>query len=375
MSNVYDEYKATLSQSILEQVKASVPAKITDAKLKSVLDAVVLEYNDTSVAAGESVGIISAESIGEPGTQMTMNTKHFSGVAEMNVTTGLPRIIEIADARKKISTPSMEVYLDETVKSEEDVFGFVRLLKESPLESYAKEISINLAEGLIEVTIDESAAKDSKITVEEIHAIVKKAFKTNTVKVKDSVVTVKAKPKENDLVNIYKLREKVRKLYVSGVKGITHVLPVKRDDEYVLITSGSNLKDVLKLEGVDVTRVSSNDLYEIEAQLGIEAARQAIINEMMAVIESQGLDVDIRHIMLVADIMVVNGTVKGVTRYGVVSEKSSVLARASFETPIKHIIEAALVGEEDHLTSIVENVMLNQPIPTGTGLPRLRMKH
>ena len=375
MSNVYDEYKATLSQSILEQVKASVPAKITDAKLKSVLDAVVLEYNDTSVAAGESVGIISAESIGEPGTQMTMNTKHFSGVAEMNVTTGLPRIIEIADARKKISTPSMEVYLDETVKSEEDVFGFVRLLKESPLESYAKEISINLAEGLIEVTIDESAAKDSKITVEEIHAIVKKAFKTNTVKVKDSVVTVKAKPKENDLVNIYKLREKVRKLYVSGVKGITHVLPVKRDDEYVLITSGSNLKDVLKLEGVDVTRVSSNDLYEIEAQLGIEAARQAIINEMMAVIESQGLDVDIRHIMLVADIMVVNGTVKGVTRYGVVSEKSSVLARASFETPIKHIIEAALVGEEDHLTSIVENVMLNQPIPTGTGLPRLRVKH
>ena len=375
MSNVYDEYKATLSQSILEQVKASVPAKITDAKLKSVLDAVVLEYNDTSVAAGESVGIISAESIGEPGTQMTMNTKHFSGVAEMNVTTGLPRIIEIADARKKISTPSMEVYLDETVKSEEDVFGFVRLLKESPLESYAKEISINLAEGLIEVTIDESAAKDSKITVEEIHAIVKKAFKTNTVKVKDSVVTVKAKPKENDLVNIYKLREKVRKLYVSGVKGITHVLPVKRDDEYVLITSGSNLKDVLKLEGVDVTRVSSNDLYEIEAQLGIEAARQAIINEMMTVIESQGLDVDIRHIMLVADIMVVNGTVKGVTRYGVVSEKSSVLARASFETPIKHIIEAALVGEEDHLTSIVENVMLTQPIPTGTGLPRLRMKH
>ena len=74
----------------------------------------------------------------------------------MNVTTGLPRIIEIADARKKISTPSMEIYLEKSLKTEEDIFGFIRLLKESPLQSYAKELSINLADGLIEVTIDET---------------------------------------------------------------------------------------------------------------------------------------------------------------------------------------------------------------------------
>ena len=108
--------------------------------------------------------------------------------------------------------------------------------------------------------------------------------------------------------------------------------------------------------------------------LGIEAARQAIINEVYKVIENQGLNVDIRHIMLVADTMTFTGKVRGITRYGVVSEKSSVLARASFETPIKHIVAASLVGEKDPLNSVIENVMLNQPVPVGTGLPGLVTK-
>jgi len=128
------------------------------------------------------------------------------------------------------------------------------------------------------------------------------------------------------------------------------------------------------LEEVDAYRATTNNIFEIEQVLGIEAARQAIINEIFKVIESQGLNVDVRHIMLVADTMCVSGTLKGITRYGVVSEKSSVLARASFETPIKHIINAALVGEVDNLNSVVENVMVNQPVPIGTGLPSLSVK-
>lgn len=372
--SVYAEYEGKLPQSLIEEVKASVPDKITDAKLKKVLDAIIEEYNDTKVVAGESVGIISAESIGEPGTQMTLNTFHFAGVAEMNVTTGLPRIIEIADGRKKIGTPSMEIYLDESISTPEKVKEFAMQIKESSLEEFSKEISINLADGLVEVELDEKLLKDAGMTVEFVFSFVKKSFKTNTIKNKDYIVTIKAKAKENDLGSIYKLKEKVRSVIVNGVKGITQVLPVKRDDEFVIVTAGTNFKEILKRPGVDATRTTTNDLYETEAVLGIEAARQTIVNEMMAVIDAQGLDVDIRHIMLVADTMTVNGSVKGVTRYGVVSEKSSVLARSSFETPIKHIINAALVGEKDRLTSIVENVMLNQPIPTGTGLPRLRMK-
>jgi len=151
-------------------------------------------------------------------------------------------------------------------------------------------------------------------------------------------------------------------------------LPVKRKDEFVIITAGSNLSEILKLEFVDVARTTTNNIHEIAKVLGVEAARAAIIEEVFKVIESQGLNVDIRHIMLVADTMCTNGVIKGITRYGIVSEKASVLARASFETPIKHIINASLTGEKDNLTSVVENVMLNQAVPVGTGLPGLRVK-
>jgi len=149
---------------------------------------------------------------------------------------------------------------------------------------------------------------------------------------------------------------------------------VKRHEEFIIICAGTNLKKILEMDFVDPTRTTSNDIFEIAGALGIEAARQAIINEVYKVIETQGLDVDIRHIMLVADTMCSSGEVKGITRYGVVSQKASVLARASFETPIKHIINAALVNERDDLNSVVENVMLNQPVPVGTGLPGLVVK-
>jgi DNA-directed RNA polymerase subunit A" len=108
--------------------------------------------------------------------------------------------------------------------------------------------------------------------------------------------------------------------------------------------------------------------------LGVEAARQAIINEVEKVIDEQGLNVDLRHIMLVSDIMTTSGTVLGVNRYGIVKEKPSVLARASFETPIKHIINASQSGEVDYLRSVIENVMINQVVPVGTGLAKLAIK-
>jgi len=154
------------------------------------------------------------------------------------------------------------------------------------------------------------------------------------------------------------------------------VLPIKQEGEFVILTTGSNLKKVFEIPEVDDTRTISNSVKEIEDVLGIEAAREAIINEALSVIKQQGLEVDIRHLMLIADLMTVTGTIKGVTRSGITSEKESVLARASFETPLRHIMNASLIGEEDYLNSVIENVLLNQPVPLGTGLPGLiaRMK-
>ena len=220
-----------------------------------------------------------------------------------------------------------------------------------------------------------SLAQDYNLTIKDLAKLLKTKSKGFVIEEKEDALIFTQKSKSaDDLKALYSLKEKIKLIKVKGIKGIKQVLPVKRGEEYIVLTSGKNLKDVLELSEVDHSRTFSNDLREVYAVLGIEAARQAIINEVYKVIESQGLNIDIRHIMLVADIMCANGVVKGITRYGVVSEKASVLARASFETPIKHLINAALEGEIDKLTSVVENVMINQPVPLGTGLPGLVTK-
>lgn len=367
------EYSNQLPLRLIEEVVSKLPAKATDKQVKTVMDKVIQEYKDTQVEAGEAVGLISAESIGEQGTQMTLNTFHFAGVAEMNVTVGLPRIIEILDGRKNPSTPMMEIYLNEPYNTGKDIKKVALAIKESKLQDAADNIEINIAELTVTIKLDDTKCDAIGVAKDAIFKAVEKAAKDAKASITGNVIDVKA-AKDLSLNQLYILKEKLKDTIVGGVKGIMQVLPVKRDDEYVIVTAGSNLKTVFGLEFVDISRTTSNDIWEIYDFLGIEAARNAIIEEVYKVIENQGLKINERHIMLVADMMCASGMIKGITRYGVVSEKSSILARASFETPIKQFTNAALVGELDELTSVIENVMLNQPIPVGTGLPGLRAK-
>jgi len=374
MDKLISEYEGKLPKKIIEDIQEYLPKGINQTKLKKILDTALDEYENAKVSPGESVGVISAESIGEPGTQMTLNTFHFAGVAEMNVTLGLPRIIEILDGRKSIKTPMTEIYLKAPYSKGKGIKEFALEIKETKLGDIATEFSISLVESEIEVKLDNERMKKLGLTNSQVVKSISKQLKGFNVKdLKDSIL-LKSRAKEESLNEVYKAKEKIKDIHLKGVKGISQVLPLKRDDEYIIVTSGSNLAEIMQLDGVDSFRTTTNNIFEIEQVLGIEAARQAIINEVYKVIENQGLNVDVRHIMLVADTMCVSGSVKGITRYGIVSEKASALARASFETPIKHIINAALVGEVDKLSSVVENVMLNQVIPVGTGIPELVMK-
>ena len=374
MEEIFKEYKDKLPLKIIDDIKAGLPAKVAKAKVKKIFEMVYDEYERSKVHAGESVGVVSAESMGEPGTQMTLNTFHFAGVSEMNVTLGLPRIIEILDARKVLSTPMMEIYLTAPYNKGKDIKKIASTVKETKAGDVVDEFMINIIDSVIEVKVNEDRMNELEIKEDVFIKALQKDMKGFLVKKTKEGIFIRPRGKDKNLNEIYKAKEKVKDVYVKGIKGITQVLPVKRGDEFVIITAGSNLKDVLCMDFVDQTRTTTNNIYEIEAILGIEAARQSIIDEVFKVIESQGLNVDVRHIMLIADTMCSSGKMKGITRYGIVSDKASILAKASFETPIKHIINAALVGESDKLTSVVENVMLNQPVPVGTGLPGLRVK-
>jgi DNA-directed RNA polymerase subunit A" len=366
-----EEYKGKLPETLLDEIEEKCPA----SKIKKVVAKVYEEYMDAQVDAGESVGVITAESIGEPSTQMTLNTFHFAGVAELNVTTGLPRVVELLDGRKTIKTPMMEIFLKSPYNKGKDIREIALKVKETSFEEIVTEFNINVTDLSIAAVLNQKRVEELGLDAATVAKNLNKSIKTASVKAEGENIVFRLKTSDIKSLNeLYKLKEAIRTVYISGIKGIDQVLPVKRKDEFIIITSGTNLKKVLALEFVDPSRTTSNDLHEVAKVLGVEAARQTVLNEVTRVFDEQGIDIDVRHFLLIVDTMTRGGDVKGVTRYGVISEKSSVLARASFETPLRHIIDAALIGEQDELNSVVENVMLNQPVPVGTGLPGLLAK-
>ena len=333
------------------------------------LDVAALHKNQ-KVSAGEAIGLVTAQSFGESSTQMVLNVFHSAGVAEMQVTQGLPRLIEILDARKKPSTPAMEIYLDSKNNNEKDARVIAEKIKQVKLKEIIDEIGINFTDKRIEVKIDSGALRRVHIGLDRVIDVLKdKGYK---VRKKSDGFSIDET--ESTFKDIYKTKEKVKDLILSGVKGIEQVLVVKRERDYVVLTAGSNLKSIIEFKGVNPDKTFTNDLHEIASVLGIESARQAVINEITKVLVSQGLDIDSRHLMLIADTMTSSGVVKGITRMGIISDKSSVLARASFETPVKHFVTATKTGKKDKLASVIENIILNQPVPVGTGLPGLLVK-
>ncbi|MEK6813059.1 MAG: DNA-directed RNA polymerase subunit A'' [Nanoarchaeota archaeon] len=306
-------------------------------------------------------------------THNTLNVFHFAGVAEVAVTQGLPRLIELFDARKEIKTPLMEIYLDKDIaKDPEKVRKMAAQIRETRVEEVVSDFSIDVARLQIALVLDKQKMRNLSITNNQLMKALEQDIKTASIKDEGDSIVLKTKVKENELMETYKLKEKTKTVFVRGVAGITQVLPVKAGNEFIILAAGSNLKEVFALKGVDAARTTTNDIFEVQKVLGIEAARQTIINEAKKVIEDQGLEVDVRHILFIADAMTATGVVKGITRSGITGEKESVLARASFETPIEHLVDASLVGEVDYLNSVIENVMLNQIVPLGTGLPDLR---
>lgn len=351
--------------------------KINDKNKKEIVKRCQERYDGAKIAPGEAIGMVTAESFGEPSTQMILRTFHFAGVAEMNITVGLPRLIEVFDARKKPSTPKMEIPIRPKFAKNIEMIRKVALrIRETKLNDVVKEVSINVAKKTIEISLDRNKMIDVGVKPSFVFEKVTEGVKALDVKDSDiGNIVLKPKDKEITLSEVYKLKEKVKAVHISGLKAITHVLPVKGDDgNYVIHCAGSNLKDALELEEADTENILTNDIFEISNVLGIEAARAAVVNEARKVIRGQGIDIDVRHVMFLADVMTRSGEVKGVTRTGIVGQKESVLARASFETPLKHLVNASLTGEVDPLNSVVENVIINQPVPVGTGLPGLVAK-
>jgi DNA-directed RNA polymerase subunit A" len=350
-----------LVNAILEEFEGTA---VTKEQLEDIIRQVVADYEHARVEPCEAVGVVAAQSIGEPGTQMTMRTFHYAGVAEINVTLGLPRLIEIVDARKIPSTPTMTIKLMPEYAYDRDLAREVAWAIESTSLLHLGSIATDLAEMNIIIELNHSAMEQRKITSEEVAERLREETGLSVDQKENLLVMA---PEEASYRELLQLVEKIKRVSLKGIEGIKRVVIRKERNEYVLYTEGSSLKKVMQFEGVDPTRTKTNNINEIGEVLGIEAARNSIINEATDTLREQGLTVDVRHIMLVADIMTVDGDVKQIGRHGVSGEKASVLARAAFEVTVNHILDAVIRGEVDDLRGVTENVIVGQPIQLGTG--------
>ena len=356
--------------------------KLTKKEAAKVISDAFNALDKASIDPFEAAGIITAQSIGEPGTQMTMRTFHYAGVATVNVTQGLPRIIEIVDARKVPSTPTMIIRLMPDKNTPEEAQKLAASL-EITTTADISQIETDVAQRRLVLKLNKGFLKQKNMTGMEVKDKLERALRLYVQADKEknpgTLTIIPGVHNEEDLAELQdnppsytmllQLEEKIRDMRLKGIPSIERA-NVQYDDkegEYYLSTIGSNLSRVSEIESIDRSRTYTNNIIEIFNYLGIESARQAIINELEATLLSARLEVDVRHLLMVADVMTSEGEVRAIGRHGVSGTKHSILARAAFEVTVNHLLKAGIIGETDRLTGVAENIIVGQPISLGTG--------
>ena len=375
------------SQQTIHDLTEAVHAREMTKLTKKQAEALVAEAGRAQDMAlidpYEAAGIITAQSIGEPGTQMTMRTFHYAGVATVNVTQGLPRIIEIVDARKVPNTPTMTIRLKGENSQSADAAKKLAAAIEITTTVNIADIDTDVAQRRLVLKLKKGNLKQKGMTPVEVKDKLERALRlyveADKEKNPSTLTLIPGIQTEEDMktlaenppsyTELLQLEDKIRDMRLKGVPNIERA-NVQLDDktgEYYLSTIGSNLARISDMEGIDRSRTYTNNIIEIYEYLGIEASRQAIVNELQATLDGARLEVDVRHLLMVADVMTSEGEVRAIGRHGVSGTKHSILARAAFEVTVNHLLKAGIIGERDNLTGVAENIIVGQPISLGTG--------
>ncbi|EPY49320.1 DNA-directed RNA polymerase III complex large subunit Rpc1 [Schizosaccharomyces cryophilus OY26] len=358
--------------------------RVTEKQLNTFLDYCWEKYMRAKVEPGTAVGAVGAQSIGEPGTQMTLKTFHFAGVAAQT-TLGVPRIKEIINAAKTISTPiiSGQLVNNTDERSARVVKGRIEKTYLKDVTSYIEEVYGPMSAYIaVQVNYTTISKLQLDITLADIAAAI---WSDRKLKIPSQQVTVnntlqqihvhtssEGKSGESELY--YRLQNYKRALpdvIVAGVPEINRSVINQEAGKIELFMEGYGLREVMNIEGIVGTTTTTNHVMEMKAVLGIEAARTSIISEIGYTMAKHGLTVDPRHIMLLGDVMTCKGEVLGITRFGVSKMKDSVLALASFEKTTDHLFDAAARFAKDSIEGISECVVLGKLAPIGTNVFQL----
>ena len=344
--------------------KVSKQAAVGDKQAKIVCD-VLNAYRDV-LLQGKSARTVTFESKDEEKIAhdlFLLTSKpvlYVCNVDEGSVKTGNAYVEQVREAIKDENAQLLVI----AAKTESEI---------AELESYEDRQMFLEELGLEVVKFDNRKMEERGITIDDVVKALKDVkLLRNMVEVNEfDVEIVSDEPSYKRLQQIY---DTARNAMIKGVKDIKRAVIDSSGKELVIVTEGSNLKEVLKVNGVNTAKIKTNSILEIADVLGIEAARNSIINEAYGTLKGAGLDVDIRHIMLVADLMTNDGYVKAIGRHGISGKKSSVLARAAFEITTPHLLRAAMNGEQDPLEGVAENIIVGQPVTLGTGAVNLIYK-
>ncbi|XP_055932368.1 DNA-directed RNA polymerase III subunit RPC1-like [Argiope bruennichi] len=361
--------------------------RITKTQLIELLKFCKDKYMKAMNEPGTAVGAICAQSIGEPATQMTLKTFHFAGVASMNITQGVPRIGEIINASKVISTPVVTALLDvnDDLEFARKVKGRIEKTLLGEVTDYFEEVflpdncfilvKLNLERiRLLQLEVNADTIRYS-ICTSNIAEI--KGIKPNNVEIfSESVIIVKPfqSSKGTCYAVLQQLKEKLQLVVIQGIPTVSRALIHLENDKYELQIEGNGLGAVMATRGVKGMSTTSNNTMEVEKYLGIEAAKTIIISETQTTMKHHSIEIDRRHLMLLADLMTFKGEVHGITRYGLAKMKESALMLASFEKTADHLFDAAYYGQEDSITGVSESIILGIPMSLGTGFFKLLHK-
>ncbi len=387
--------KRGASKKKLEEIvkKAELPSHLADLlyeanasekEAREVVREVKRRLEEARVEVLTPIGIISAQSIAEPATQMVLRTFHAPGVLAMDVTHGVERFKELV-FYVSTSTPTMTIYLKpEYAKSKEKAEEMAKRLREVRVKDLLKEYRIDNLAFSLELVLDREKMRDSGIDDEELVNFLKKAVKgiKGSVELEGDgirISMIEAAGREKPYLTLRQWTQRIMEKRIRGIGGIDRVwVEATEEGEFVIKTRGSNLKEVVKLDFVDPTRTITNDCKEIYEVLGVEAARACILNELSRILSEQGLEVDRRYVSLVADAMTYTGKptplslqASGVPS-GFFSEMKTPLSKMAYEWVYHVVLNTARRGEDNPIKGPLDALIMGQTPPVGTGRVEVR---
>ena len=410
--------------------KLVVQERFTKLAFDALCEVMILKNWQAWAQPGEQVGIIAAQSIGEPSTQMTLNTFHLAGVAaKSNMTRGVPRLKELLKVTQNPKATSLTVFLkpefrskkekarevcqdleltllrdivvkaaiyydpkdDTTILPEDrDLIKFYKTFEEG--DEPDEEKPEPWSRFILRLELDRERMFNKNITMDDIAFVLDNRFQDeiktvysdfNATKLIMRIRILVPEDPLDDLPNLKKFQNKLlNSVVIRGVPGIKAVTFRKEEEyvdliegeykgvsQYVLDTDGSNFLEVMNHPAIDGKRLISTHVHDIHENLGIEATRQVLLNEISELFEEAG--VNFRHLGLLCDVMTRAGRLMSVDRYGINKNDIGPLAKASFEETEKILLRAALFGEIDPITGVSANIMMGQPIRGGTSFSQI----